>query len=98
MKMYWLYAGAPIARAAMTPSRSKQCFMKLSFLRLGRPRACSIFKQRGARLCHARPSFVVETAPTAGGALPYLYSCLILPHVVFSVGVGPAVPQLSKKS
>ena len=29
---------------------------------------------------------------------PYLYSCLILPHVVLSVGVELEVPQLSKKS
>src|SRR6267143_3756314 len=36
MKMYWLYAGAPIARAATTPSRSKECFMRLSFPKLGR--------------------------------------------------------------
>src|SRR5258706_3047581 len=32
--MYWLYAGAPMAMAAMTPSRSNDFFITISFLSL----------------------------------------------------------------
>jgi hypothetical protein len=46
----------------------------------------------------ARPSLVFTTALLRTASTCYRYSCLILPQVVDSVGVGLAVPQLSVKS